>query len=221
MNGVIGDILPMAMGVAITPVSVLATLLLLLSQEGRRRSLPFALGWLLGIAIIMTVFVVATLVLKDVLTGDPKPVLGSIQLVLGSLLLIRAVRLWAIRRSQDADWPKWMSTIDEAGAGAAALRGLHQVTANTKNLLLTASAAAVIVDATLGVGPSATVIGVFTAIAGVSVLVPLVAGLAASDRARPALAAARVWIVRQYAGVMTVVLLLMGSVVLGKGIGHF
>lgn len=211
----------MAMGVAITPVPVLAILILLLSQEGKRRSLPFALGWVLGIAVTVVIFLMTALLLAEVLTGDPKPVLGSVQLVLGSLLLIRAVRLWATRRSKEADWPAWMATIAEASVGAALLRGFLQVAATPKNLLLTASAGAVIAEAALGTGPGAVVVVVFTAVAGVSVLVPLVAGLAASDRAGHRLAAARAWIEHQNAGIMTVVLLVMGSVVVGRGIGHF
>lgn len=223
MNGAIGHILPLAMGVAITPVPVMAVLVLLISAQAKRRSLAFLAGWMAGIIVSMVLFILATTLLAGALAGHPRPLLGAIQLVLGTLLLMRAARLWRHRPALGGStpWPAWMASVEQMSIVTATGRGCLQVVANPKNLLLTASAATSITESGLDVGEQVLVIAIFTAIAGSLVCVPVVAGFSGSARVRSALIAARDWLELQNAGVMTVVLLVMGSVVLGKGLGQF
>ena len=46
MGTVIGDLLPLALGVAISPVPIIAVILMLLSPRAGAASLGFAVGWL-------------------------------------------------------------------------------------------------------------------------------------------------------------------------------
>ena len=45
----IGDILPTAIGVAISPVPIIAVILMLFSAKAKRNGLAFLLGWLGGL----------------------------------------------------------------------------------------------------------------------------------------------------------------------------
>ena len=62
---------------------------------------------------------------------------------------------------------------------------------------------------------------VFTVIAAASVAVPVIAYLVASDRMAGPLERLRTWLVHNNATVMAVLLLVIGVVLIGKGIGNF
>ena len=48
MGGVIGDLLPTALGVAISPVPIIAVILMLLAPRAKAASVGFLLGWVSG-----------------------------------------------------------------------------------------------------------------------------------------------------------------------------
>ncbi|HET6673526.1 MAG TPA: GAP family protein, partial [Agromyces sp.] len=56
MGSVIGDILPLALGIAISPIPIIAAILMLLSPKAKGTSVGFMLGWVLGIVIAVIVF---------------------------------------------------------------------------------------------------------------------------------------------------------------------
>jgi hypothetical protein len=49
--GVIGEILPLAVGIAISPIPIIVAILMLLSPRAKGTSVGFLLGWLAGIVI--------------------------------------------------------------------------------------------------------------------------------------------------------------------------
>ena len=49
MGEVIGDLLPLALGVAISPIPVIAAILMLLSRQAGKTSTGFLIGWIAGI----------------------------------------------------------------------------------------------------------------------------------------------------------------------------
>ncbi len=102
MNGVIGGILPLALGIAISPIPIIAAILMLLSPKAKGTSVGFLLGWVAGIVVAVVVF---TLLGSIIPAADPdasKPIAGTIQLVLGVLLLLLALKQWRSRPKGDA-----------------------------------------------------------------------------------------------------------------------
>jgi len=73
----------------------------------------------------------------------------------------------------------------------------------------------------LTVGETTLAIVVFTLIAACSVAIPVIAYLVASGRMAGPLESLRRWLVHNNATVMAVLLLVIGVVVIGKGIGSF
>ena len=51
LGALIGDLLPLSVGVAISPVPIIAVILMLLSKRAGSTSVGFAIGWVLGIAV--------------------------------------------------------------------------------------------------------------------------------------------------------------------------
>ncbi|MBN9631401.1 MAG: GAP family protein [Actinobacteria bacterium] len=219
----IGEVLPLAVGIAISPIPIIAAILMLLSPHARATSVGFLLGWVLGIVVAVVVF---TLLSGLIPAADPnasKPVAGVIKIILGVLLLLLAFRQWRSRprAGEDAALPKWMGAIDSMNAGRGLALGFVLAAVNPKNLLLAASAGVAVGTAGLSLGSTVLVVAIVTLIAAISVLVPVIGYLVASTAMRAPLDALRRWLVAHNAAVMTVLLLVIGVVMIGKGIASF
>ena len=223
MNAVIGDILPLALAVAISPIPIIATILMLMSPKPRPLGLSFLGGWVVGISVAVVAFTLLGGILPEPETGDSRPVMGTIQLIVGALLLLMAVKQWRgrPRAGEDAELPKWMAAIDTMKPGAALGLALLLSAVNPKNLLLAVAAGASIGRAQLGTGSAAIVIAVFVVIAAVTVAAPVVLYLVAPGKAADVLDEVRAWLVANNAAIMAVLLLVIGTQLLGKGIGSF
>ena len=115
MGPAIGDILPLAIGVAISPVPIIAVILMLFGPNARTTGPAFALGWVLALVGV------GVIVLTVADTGDvsseqaPSDAVYAIKLLVGLLFLVLAVRQWRSRpkEGEEAEMPGWMSAIDE------------------------------------------------------------------------------------------------------------
>ncbi|WP_104166849.1 GAP family protein [Cryobacterium sp. N22] len=223
MNSVIGEILPLALGIAISPIPIIAAILMLLSPKARGTSVGFLIGWVLGVVVVVTAFTLLSSLLPEPGDDGSQPVAGVVKLVLGAALLFLAARQWRSRPAGDADppLPKWMAAIDSMTAGRGLVLGIALSGLNPKNLLLGAAAGVSIGSAGLSVGSTTVAIVVFTVIAASTVALPVIAYLAASNRMAGPLEALRGWLVHNNATVMAVLLLVIGVVLIGKGIGSF
>jgi threonine/homoserine/homoserine lactone efflux protein len=223
MGAVIGEILPLALGVAISPIPVIAAILMLLSPRAKVTSVGFLLGWLVGIIVAVTVFTLLSSVLPGSDGDASKPIQGVVQLLLGAGLLLLAVRQWRGRpkAGEEPKLPKWMQAIDKVTFPLALGLGFLLSAVNPKNLLLAAGAGLDIGSADLDTGQIVLVIAVFTLVAASTVLVPVVGYLVAADKLRAPLDALRVWLGKENAIIMAVLLLVIGADLIGKGIGSF
>jgi threonine/homoserine/homoserine lactone efflux protein len=116
--------------------------------------------------------------------------------------------------------PKWMSSIDTMTAVRAAVLGFVLSAVNPKNLVMAVAAGAAIGAASLAVWQSVIVIAVFVVLASLTVAVPVVGFLIAGDRLRDMLDRLQVWLTSSNAVIMSVLFLVLGVVVIGKGIGQ-
>lgn len=223
MGPAIGQTLPLALGIAISPVPIIAAVLMLLSPKARTTSVGFLIGWVLGIVVATTVFVLLSQVLPDDAETGSAPIIGVVQLLLGAGMLFLALRQWRSRPAPGAEphMPAWMQTIDHISFVGAFGLGALLSGVNPKNLLLAASAGATIGSSGLGTGEATIAVAVFTLLGACTVLIPVLGYLIASERLAAPLDALRVWLSRENAVIMTVLLLVLGVVVIGKGIGSF
>src|SRR5690606_23292435 len=223
MGEVIGEILPLALGIAISPVPIIAAILMLLSPKARVTSVGFLLGWIIGIVVAVTVFTLLSSLLPEQDADASKPIQGIIRIVLGVLLLLVAVRQWR-KRPRDGEepkLPKWMQAIDKLSFVVAFGLGFLLSALNPKNLLMAAGAGVDIGSGGLDVGEIVGVIAIFTVIAASTVLVPVVGYLIAANALGGPLDRLRVWLGRENPVIMAVLLLMIGVVLIGKGIAAF
>ena len=196
MGPVIGEILPLAVGIAISPVPIIAAILMLLSPKAKGASVGFLLGWITGIVVAIVVFTLLSSVLPAQDESGSSPVRGVIKIILGALLLFLALRQWRGRpaEGEQATMPKWMSAIDSVTAGKALGLGFLLSAVNPKNLLMAISAGLIIGGAGLAVGQTVVVIVIFVLLAASTVLIPVVAYLIASERLAGPFDRLRAWL---------------------------
>ncbi len=90
---------------------------------------------------------------------------------------------------------------------------------NPKNLLLTVTAGSVLGSSGLGTGGVVVCGAVFVAVASASIALPTIAYLVSPGRAEPVLASLRSWLVANNTAIMCVLLIVLGTKLLGDGIG--
>lgn len=222
MTAAIGDTLPLAMGIALSPFPVIAAILLLMAPGTHAAAVAFAAGWLLGILGPAVAFTLLAGVLPGTEEGGSRTVVGVVQILLGAGLLLLAGRQWRARpeAGEEPPLPGWMAAVDTMAPGKALGLAVVLAAANPKNLLLTAAAGVAVGDAALGGGATAAVLAAFTLVASATVLGPVAAYLAIADRLTGPLAGLRTWLVQHNAAIMAVLLLVLGTKVLGSGLGN-
>ncbi len=223
MGTAVGEILPLAVGIAISPIPIIAAILMLLSPQAKGTSVGFLIGWVAGVVTAVVLFTLLSSVLPEDSGEGSAPVAGVIKIVLGALLLLLAVRQWRSRPEpgETAALPKWMSAIDSMTFGKALGLGFLLSAVNPKNLLMAASAGVAIGAARLPVAQIVLVVIIFTVIACCTVLVPVVGYLLAADRMAALLQSLREWLGAHNAAIMAVLLLVIGVSVIGKGLASF
>ena len=222
MGQAIGQVLPFALGVAISPVPIIAVVLMLVTPRARSNGPAFVVGWLLGLSIVGTiVLVVAPDGTSD--SGGPATWVSTLKLGLGVLLLLLALKQWHSRphEGEQAPTPKWMGAIDGFTAPKALGAGAVLSGANPKNLLLTLGAAAAIVQTGISGGEQAAAYAVFAVLATIGVAVPVVIYFALGNQAGALLEGLKTWLAKNNAVILAVLLLVIGVKLIGDAISGF
>lgn len=221
MNQAIGELLPLALGVAISPIPIIATILTLLSPRARTASLSFLAGWVSGVLVAVCVFSVLGSMLPEPADTGSRPIAGAIQILLGALLGLLAVKQWRSRPApgEQAALPPWMATIDRLALGKVFGLAFLLAAVNPKNLLLAASAGIAISDRDMATTVVAII--VFVVIAALPVAIPVVLLLLSGDRATAPLESLRAWLVGNNATIMAVLFTVLAAHLIGGGISAF
>jgi threonine/homoserine/homoserine lactone efflux protein len=150
----------------------------------------------------------------------PATWVSLLELALGILVLLAALGQWRSRPRGDAEppTPKWMGTIESFNVGKAFAVGLFLGALNPKNIPLTIAAAAAIAGTGISNGSQAIVLLVFAVVGTIGVAAPLGIYLAMGDRAGHVLDGLRHWLARNNPVIMTVLLVVIGSKILGDAI---
>lgn len=215
----IGQLLPAAVTVALSPIPIVAVVLVLDGPLARRSGPSFALGWVAGLTIVGVVVLLVVGATTDPGT-DAATGVNWFMAVIGLVFLGMAAQQWKKRpkRGEAPKMPGWMATISSVSPTRAVLFGMALSGANPKNLALTVAAGTAIANAELGATDSAIAILAFIAIGSVTVVGAVAFYLAAPAHAVPPLTAVRQFMADNNATIMMVILLLLGAKLLGDSL---
>jgi hypothetical protein len=221
MGDAFGQIVPLAVGVAISPIPIIAVILMLFSQRARVNGPAFLVGWVVGLTLA-TGIVVAISSAAGSSSGSPSTIASLVKFLLGALLVVIGIRTWQARPKPGdppKPPPKWMATVDTLSPGKALGFGLLLSALNPKNLTLAAGAGISIAQEGLDTTSAIALIVLFVAIGSVSIFVPVLYSLFGGEAARARLDSLKTWLGENNATVMSVLLFVIGIVLAAKGLG--
>lgn len=220
MGQAIGGILPLAIAVDISVLSIIAVILMLITPKAHSNGPAFVAGWVMGLVVIGVLVLIIANTANVASSSGPSTAAYAIKLALGVLLLLMAVRQWRSRPGpgEQAPAPKWMAALDSFTPVKSLGLGAAMSGVNPKNLLLTAAAAMSIAQTGLPGGQQAVVLAVFVVLGTVTVAAPLFLYLVLGRKADSMLNGWREWLAANNAAIMLVVFLVFGFVLIGQGI---
>ena len=220
MLSALGELLPIAVAVAVSSVPIMATILILLSPKRNRSAIPFLIGWVVGMAGVVVVAAIGASALPIRSLRAPQTAIGICQIIVGLAVLVVAVMAWrrAARAPSDRT-STWLDRIDRMGP-AAALGFAVALNLRPKGLLLGAAAGLSIAGSSLNDSEAVIVVAIYVGLASSTVIVPIVVTLVAPARMQPRLVLVRDWLSHNSTHITVVVLVMVGFVILGAGLSR-
>ncbi|MFJ8473309.1 GAP family protein [Kitasatospora sp. NPDC094011] len=225
MGEAIGPMLASAVAVALSPLPLIAVLLILAPPRGRANGVAFTAGWVLGLAAVTALVLVAGGALTP--TGGALARAGGrptwadwLKLGLGAALVLLAAEQWRDRPRPGhvTAPPTWLLGIDRLTPARSAGLAAALVVARPRTLLAAVGGAASIAAAPSGPGARALAAALLVLIGSLGTLLPLAVRLRGADRSVHALGEWRAWAAAHHAAITTAVPLVLGADYLGSAL---
>ncbi|MBN3457844.1 GAP family protein [Mycobacterium sp. DSM 3803] len=214
-GSVLTELIPLALVVALSPLSIIPAVLVLHTPRPRPTGLAFLAGWLIGLAALTLIFVEVSNLLGGL---DKPPAWASwLRIVLGVALIVFGIYRWLMRAKSEHS-PKWMQSLSKLTPVRAGAAGTALTVVNPKVLFICAAAGLAIGTAGLGETRVWPAVVYFVVFAGSTVALPILAYAASGERLDPALARLKDWMERNHAVLVAGILVVIGLLVLYKGI---
>jgi sulfite exporter TauE/SafE len=213
---VLTELIPLALVVALSPLSIIPAVLVLHTPRPRPTGLSFLAGWLIGLAALTAIFIEVSNLLGGL--GNKPPGWASwLRIVVGAALIVFGIYRW-LTRKRAAHTPAWMQSLGKLTPVRAGLAAIALTVVNPKVLFMCAAAGLAI--GTSGVVGTHVWLAVvwYVAVAGSTVAIPILAYAVSGDRLDEPLRRLKDWMEQQHATLVAVILVVIGLLVLYKGI---
>ena len=209
------ELIPLALVVALSPLSIIPAVLVLHTPRPRPTGLAFLAGWLVGLAALTAIFLEVSNLLGDL--SKPPSWASWLRIVIGAALIVFGVYRF-LTRKRSAHTPGWMQSLGKLTPARAGLAGLALTVVNPKVLFVCAAAGLAIGTAGLGSAHVWIAVVWYVAAAGSTVAIPILAYAVSGDRLDEPLRRLKDWMERQHAVLVAGILVVIGLLVLYKGI---
>jgi len=213
----IGQLIPIALAAAVSTIPIMATILILVSDNRDQAAFPYSIGWVVGAAVFVTVATVAAEFLPEGRLRNRDAPVGALEIVIGGAMIVFG--LLALRRRQAEStgrMPRWLTRVDSLDSVPAFGLGLA-LNVRPKALLLVAAAGLILRTASLDAEADVIAIAVYTAVATSTVVAPVLLTFLSPDRMRPRLQAARDWLTTHGHIVTALTMVVVGCLLLVVG----
>jgi hypothetical protein len=217
VTSVLATLIPLALVIAISPLSVIPAVLTLQTPRPRPTSLAFLGSWLLGLTALTAIFVASSSALEGLRKSPPTWASWS-RVVVGLALIAFGIYQWLTRHGH-TESPRWMRSFTTLTPGRAVLIGLILVVIRLEVLVMCALAGLAIGGSGLGVAALWISAAIFVALAASTVAIPILAYAAAGPRRlEEPMERLKDWMERNNAALLAAILVLIGLVVLYHGV---
>ncbi|ORB67778.1 GAP family protein [Mycolicibacterium tusciae] len=215
-GSVLIELIPLALVVALSPLSVIPAVLVLHTPRPRPTSLAFLVGWLIGLAALTSVFLAVSGLIGG-LGGKPPGWASWLRIVVGAALIVFGIYRW-LNRKKSEHTPKWMQSLSKLTPARAGATGFVLTILNPKVLFICAAAGLAI--GTAGLGSSQIWLAElwYVLVAASTVALPILAYAVSGDRLDAPLVRLKDWMEAQHAVLVAIILVVIGLMVLYKGI---
>ncbi|HZQ33805.1 MAG TPA: GAP family protein [Mycobacterium sp.] len=214
-GSVLTELIPLAAVIALSPLSVIPAVLVLHTPHPRPASLMYLAGWVVSLAALTAIFVGVSGLLGDL--GKPPAWASWLRIVVGAALIVFGIFRW-LTRHRSSHMPSWMRQLSAVTPAKAGVIGAALAVINPKVLFICAAAGLAIGTEGLGQTRAWVAVAYYVAIAASSVALPVLAYAVSGDRLEQPLARLKDWMERHNAALMAVILVVIGILVLYKGI---
>lgn len=221
MGSMIVALLPYILGSALVPLQIIIGLLLLQSpNQGLLKGIAYVGGMTLTRLLQGAAFglFLGESVAASAGAGGKGPVVATLLLVLGILLLVTAYKKWRKQPDPDEPPPKWLTAIDSATPWQALGIGLTLPLIAIKLWVFTLSALATIATAQLGLQQGAIAYLIFILLAQSLLLLPLALRLVMPQQSKAILDRASAWLTAHNRPIVIGVSLVFGLLFLQSGL---
>lgn len=219
MTDVLGQLFGSGIVVALSPVPVIAVILMLTTARGKVTGLAFMLGWLVGLSVATGLVLLLS---QDADDASSTAADGAhiATLVIGLLFLALAVKQWKSRPQpgESAELPKWMAGVDGFSAAKCFALGALLSGVNPKNLAMAVSAGVALAESGAEGGDAVLGATIFIIIGSVTVAGPVLGSLVAPARLAPTLENAKQWLGKHNSAIMIVLFSVLGATKTGEGL---
>ncbi|GAA3862235.1 hypothetical protein GCM10022381_03060 [Leifsonia kafniensis] len=218
----IATVLGPGLGAAISPMAIVAVLILLTSTNGPSRARFFSLGVFSTTALIAVLVLAVSLAFGLHESGHRALWASLVSLCLGVLLLVFGYRQWRSRPRRDTTSvaPRWMASLENTTQTKAFILGCMLSLANAKNIPLTISTFTAVVQHGATVSAGIVAVAVFAVLGSAGVILPLLAARFGGATMTGTLREAKGYLVEHNALILAIVFALLGAETIGKALGH-
>jgi hypothetical protein len=215
-GSVLAGLIPLALVIAISPLSIIPAVLVLQAPRPRPASLAFLAGWLFGLAALTAIFVAGSGVLGG-MHKSPPTWASWLRVALGSALIGFGIYRW-LTRHRHTESPAWMRSFATISPTRAGITGLALVVVRFDVLVMCLVAGLAIGTSQLSVAGELICAVFFVAVSASTVAIPVLAYAAAGQRLDDTLARLKDWMEKNNAALLAAILVLIGLMVLYNGI---
>ncbi|MEC3952896.1 GAP family protein [Nocardia sp. CDC153] len=219
MGEAVGQFLSHAVGVAISPLALVAVIAILTAPRGRANALWFALGWILAVVAVFAALLVVGASTGARHDGHPGTWVSWFRLVLGVLLALMALRqLRLAAAAEEGALPPRLRNLEQFTPANCLTLGIVLALANPKNITQIATGAVGVASEITRTSGRITAEAIFVAIASLGVLIPLLVHFSGHPTAHHTLQRWKDWTIRNHYAIMAVLFILLSAKTLGDGI---
>ena len=217
MGGLVAELLPRAAVVAISPIPVLAVVLMLLTDRGRTNSLAYLGGWASGMAVVAVAAALAGA--GDVATSPSRPVAVAMLAIAATFIVGAVVEFRRrARPGEEHASPWWSRFLHTMGPYQAFGLGVLLIVVNAKDALACIDAGGHLGSSGEPPAARAVALAAFVLVGSIPVLVPIAIRFGMGDGAEPTLRRWRTWLERHGPVAVAVVLAVVAIALVAQAI---
>lgn len=212
------SILIAALGIASSPIPIMAVIMVLGTASARSNSLRFILGWLIGLSALSLLLLIFAEVINIGEFG--KLIMSWVRVGLGLTLLVLAFKKWLKRPKKDGEivQPKILTNIASMKTQQFLGLGLALGGINPKNVAFSLVAITAIAEASVSVNIELLILSGFIVLSSLSVLMLVGGYLVMGEVVEKMLDKIQSWMARNGTILMVGLYILFGILLLRKGL---